>query len=201
MAERLAALRGLIADAVAAIDPGLPGLDRIRGFERTLVEAVATLAELRTALHTEPADRFIERLRTATLIEVTEASRYLGPYRVANLDQFFRDVREDLEETGGDVSEVLRRIRVAVENQAEVEEARPREAADDAVRVMSIHKAKGLDFRHGYLAQRHKGHGGGGGESARLGRGDDDAEYELFGAPTLGFDAAAEQRNGTSFAV
>jgi ATP-dependent helicase/nuclease subunit A len=191
--ELLEVVRRCVREAAARVDPTVPGLERITGWDLALAQAVGDLAELRQLLHEAPADVFIERLRMATLVEVTEAARYLGPYRVANLDQFFRDVREDLEQTGGDLPEVLRRIRQAVERHAEVEEARPREAADDAVRVMSIHKAKGLDFRHVYLAQLHKGHGGGPGADARPGRGDQESEYELFGAATLGFDEAAEQ--------
>jgi ATP-dependent helicase/nuclease subunit A len=192
-AEALARVRGIVAEAAAAVDPALPGLDRVAGWERSLADAVETLAALRKAAREEPADRFVERLRTATLVEVTEASRYLGAYRVANLDQFFRDVRSHLEETGGDVAELLRRVRRAVEQQAEMEEARPREAADDAVRVMSIHKAKGLDFPHVYLMQLHKGQARNGKDGTRVGRGADGEEYELFGARTLGFDTAGEQ--------
>lgn len=191
-ARQLAEARGCIEAATPAVDPEIPGLERIAGWEVLLHDAVGTLADLRRQLHTAPADVFIEALRTATLVEVTEAARYLGPYRVANLDQFFRDVRDDLEETGGDVSEVLRRIRLAVESQAEVEEARPREAADDAVRVMSIHKAKGLDFPHVYLPQLHKGSGGLP-TPTLLGRGAQQGEYKLFGLPTLGWGAAQEQ--------
>jgi len=191
--ERLAGLRATIEAAAARVPGDLPGLDRLAGWERSLIDAVGVLAALRHAAETEPADRFVERLRTATGVEAVEAARYLGPYRIANLDQFFRDVREDLEDTGGDVSEVLRRVRRAVDEQKAVEEARPRDAADDAVRVMSVHKSKGLDFHHVYLVQLHKGHGGERGVSARLGRGRDGPEYELFGAPTPGFDTAAEQ--------
>ncbi len=190
---RLEELRACIAEAAAAVAPETPGLGRIEGWEGLLWEGVEALAELRRRLHTEASDDFIEALRTRTLIEVTEAGRYLGPYRVANLDQFFRDVQSDLEETGGDVSEVLRRIRLAVENQAEVEEARPREAADDAVRIMSIHKAKGLDFDHVYLPQLHRG-AGGRSPQTRVGRGPQRGEYQLFGVPTLGFGEAEEQR-------
>jgi len=192
--ERLAALARSIRSAAEAVDPRLPGLDRVAGWEHSLEAAVATLARLRSACEAEASDRFVERLRTATGIEATEGSRFLGPYRAANLDQFFRDVRDDLEETGGDVPEVLRRVRRAVDDQAEAEEARPREAADDAVRVMSVHKAKGLDFRHVYFVQLHRRHGGSrGGTGTRLGRGDEAAEYALFGAASLGFDRAAEQ--------
>jgi len=187
----------IVAAAAAAVDPGLPGLDRLTGWPRSLAHAVATLATLRVAAERDASDAFVERLRMATGIELTEASRYLGVYRAANLDQFFRDLRDDLEDAGWDGSEVLRRVRHAVEQQAEVEEARPRDAADEAVRVMSIHKSKGLDFPHVYLLQLHKGSAGNATAGAAVGRGEDGDEYALFGARSLGFDTADEQRQLT----
>ena len=196
-ADALAPALAIVSEAAGALPAGIPGMDRLVGWERSLVHAIETLAQLRVAAERDASDVFVERLRTATGIELTEASRYLGVYRAANLDQFFRDLRDDLEETGGDISEVLRRVRVAVEEQAEVEEARPRDAADEAVRVMSIHKSKGLDFPHVYLVQLHKGQVGNRAVTAALGRGEDGEEYELFGARTLGFDTAEEQRRRT----
>ncbi|HKJ24771.1 MAG TPA: 3'-5' exonuclease, partial [Myxococcota bacterium] len=195
--EALAPTLEIVREAAAAVDPTIPGLDRLAGWERSLARAVETVAALRAAAERDPSDVFVERLRSATGIELTEASRYLGVYRAANLDQFFRDLRDDLEETGWDVSEVLRRVRRAVEEQAEVEEARPRDAADEAVRVMSIHKSKGLDFPHVYLLQLHKSSAGNRTAVAGVGRGEDGDEYQLFGARTLGFDTADEQRGLT----
>jgi ATP-dependent exoDNAse (exonuclease V) beta subunit len=191
--RRAVDLARCIDRAAVAVDPTLPGIDRVSGWERSLRAAVETLAALRAAFASEPADRFVERLRTATLVEASEAARFLGHYRAANLDRFFREVRGHLEETGGDVTEVLRRVRRAVDRREEMEEARPREAADDAVRIMSIHKAKGLDFTHVYFVQTHHGQGGGAVAPARLGRGEAGLEYALFGVATPGFDRAEER--------
>ena len=193
--ERLKVALSAVAEAVAAMDPEIPGLARIAGWEASLADAVETLARLRAAAEKDPSDVFVERLRLATGIELTEASRPLGAYRAANLDQFFRELRDDLEETGGDVSEVLRRMRHAVEHEDEAEEARPRDAAENAVRVMSIHKAKGLDFPHVYLLQLHKGRGRGRSSAATtVGLGAEADEYQLLGYRTLGYDRAEEQR-------
>ena len=70
----------------------------------------------------------------------------------ANLDRFFRDA------AGGDRGRAATaggaaRVAASVAEAREAEEGRPLAAAEDAVRVMTIHKAKGLDFDHVYLLQ------------------------------------------------
>ena len=131
----------------------------------TLLAAMEHLAVLRIAFESEAADVFIERLRRLFLPEALEAARYLGPYRLANLDRFFRQLSAALEEGGGDPTAILRALRRSVAESREAEEGRPKDGAEDAVQVMTIHGAKGLDFGHVYLLQLHKPPGGeGGGE-------------------------------------
>ena len=77
--------------------------------------------------------------------------------------------------------------------------------AEDAVQVMTIHKAKGLDFAHVYLAQLHKTSPPDRAPEIAAGRvrrsiedgdadaGDERIEYCLFGAPTPGFAAVREE--------
>ena len=52
---------------------------------------------------------------------------------------------------------LVRALRTAVAEQREGEEARPGDAGEEAVRILTIHKAKGLDFDHVYLLQTHHG--------------------------------------------
>ena len=87
---------------------------------------------------------------------MTEAARYLGPYRLANLDRFFRQLLAAMEDGGGDAAAVLRALRRSVAEAREAEEGRPQDGSEDAVQVMTIHGAKGLDFKHVYLVQLHK---------------------------------------------
>ncbi|HYX24291.1 MAG TPA: UvrD-helicase domain-containing protein [Thermoanaerobaculia bacterium] len=194
----LAALREAIEGAAGAmsreISREIPGLERVDGWERNLLAAVESLARLRRSFATEPADVFVERLRGLTLVEATEAARYLGPYRLANLERFFRQLLAAMEEGGGDVTAILRALRRSVAEARDAEEGRPTDGSEDAVSVLTIHGAKGLDFEHVYLLQLHKESPGDRGPRTEAGRVDGGFEYRLFGAPTLGFDRVEAER-------
>jgi ATP-dependent helicase/nuclease subunit A len=186
--EALAALRRAIEGAARVVPKDVPGIERVRGWERNLLAAVEHLAVLRLAFDSEPADVFVERLRRLTLIEATEAARYLGPYRLANLERFFRQLLSAIEESGGDATAILRALRRSVAEARDAEEGRPKDGAEDAVQVLTIHGAKGLDFEHVYLLQLHKSPPVDRGARTEAGRAGDGFEYRLFGVPTPGFD-------------
>ncbi len=193
-AEALGKLREAIDGAARAVQREVPGIERVRGWEKGLLAAVEHLAVLRRSFASEPADVFVERLRRLSLIEATEAARYLGPYRLANLDRFFRQLLAAIEDGGGDVTAILRALRRSVAEAREAEEGRPKDGAEDAVQVLTIHGVKGLDFEHVYLVQLHKQSPPerlGGTEAGRLAGG---FEVRLFGAPSLGFDQVAAAR-------
>jgi ATP-dependent helicase/nuclease subunit A len=199
--ERLTELRALIEEAAREVPRDVPGIDRVQGWERSLLAAVEALAALRESFACDPADVFVERMRRLTLVEATEAARYLGPYRLANLDRFFRQLLSAIEDGGGDVSAILRALRKSVAEAREAEEGRPQDGSEDAVHVLTIHGAKGLDFRHVYLMQLHKtSMGENGGSKTEVSRidlpfgGGTVYEYRLFGAPTLGYDRVEAER-------
>ncbi len=179
---------GRAVPASAALDPVLA-----QAWPATLCAAVETLARLRESFETEPADHFVEKLRTLSLLEVSEGRRYLGAYRVANLDRYFRTLVRDLGAGTGDVAHVLRRLRQRVRDAEEAEESRIAESQRDAVSVLTIHQAKGLDFDHVYLAQLYKGSRRADVPSVAAIRIGDVLEYVLFRAPTPGWFHSAER--------
>lgn len=190
----LAAIREAVEGAAGAVPVKVPGIERVAGWELNLLAAVESLALLRRSFATETADVFVERLRGLTLVEATEAARYLGPYRLANLERFFRQLLATMEEGGGDVTAILRALRRSVSEAREAEEGRPTDGSEDAVAVLTIHGAKGLDFEHVYLVQLHKAPPGDRGPRTEAGRTEAGFEYRLFGAPTLGFDRVEAER-------
>jgi ATP-dependent helicase/nuclease subunit A len=154
---RLREIAAVAARATADLD--VPGLASLAGWEANLLHALEVLVALRRSWLGEPIDRFIEKLRVLPLLEATEAARYPGAFRLANLARFFRELAASLE--ADDVATVLRTLRRDAASGAESYQGRPRDPAEDAVQVMTIHGAKGLDFAHVYVLQLHKGSGAG----------------------------------------
>ena len=184
-------LREVVFEVASSIPTEIPGIERVAGWEFSLMAALENLAVLRRSIHIDPADRFIELLRHRFLTDVTEAARYLGHYRLANLDSFFRRLERSLEEQSGDVQAVLRTLRRSVSEVEEAEQALPEGATDSGVQVMTIHKAKGLEFEHVYLAQLHARGRSSVTPSIQVDRRwlpGETPQFSLFGAPTLGFD-------------
>jgi ATP-dependent helicase/nuclease subunit A len=190
--NRLPELRRAVAEAARRTPRDVPGLERIPSWPEAATRALEHLVVLRESYHREPADRFLERLRSTFLQEVLESGRYLGRHRLANLDRFFRQLHETLSE-GGDIPGLLRLLRRSVAEAQDAEEARPPNAENDAVQVLTIHGAKGLDFQHVYLLQLHKQPPPQDFDlRPQLKRRSDGSEYRIFGAATLGFDAVQE---------
>jgi ATP-dependent helicase/nuclease subunit A len=206
--DSIAPALAAIERAAARVDATLPGLDRLPLWVASACEAVRTLGELRAAVRERPADEFVELARCRTGIEGSESARFLGRFRQANLERFFDELHEALEGARGDLAAVARQIRVRIAEGRDAEEGRPKEVGSDAVQVMTIHGAKGLEFRCVHLGQLHKRLGGKNSRGSlaadvdgyRDAEGRERLAYSLFGAPTLDFAAVEERRKRTETA-
>lgn len=160
----LGELDTVIQAAAGAVPAGVPGIDRVRGWTTLLAEGVRRVAELRWWLEREPFPAWLERVRQVTWLEAGEAVRFLGRFRLANLDALFRELERQVEEAGGDRRAVLQALRRALAAEERRTTRQPGRGALDGVQVMTIHAAKGLDFDHVYLVEAHRGSRRGGGE-------------------------------------
>ncbi len=193
--EPLERAQAALARGVAAMPKGVPGLADVAGFEGVAARFLDALHALRRAAREAPPERFVEALRAALPLEAMESGRYLGAHRVASLERFLRELVPALEEHGGSAAAVAARLRRDGSLEREIHEGRPRALVDDAVHVMTVHKAKGLDFGHVYLLQTHKGTGGRRVGETRVSWHDGRPELELFGNPSAGLVDAHEARD------
>ncbi|MED5262808.1 MAG: UvrD-helicase domain-containing protein [Myxococcota bacterium] len=186
--EVLVELHSMVRDVaaeVASLEGEIDGLDRVRGWEANLGSLLETVAVLRQSYERDAADVFIERLRALTLFEVVESGRYLGSYRSANLERFFREFVAEWVQ-GADPQSILKRLRSDVSEGRDAEEAPPQGAGIDAVRIMTIHKAKGLDFEHVYVAQLSKESGSNQRDPVEVLGAPDALEFAFLEGTTLG---------------
>jgi ATP-dependent helicase/nuclease subunit A len=191
----IAAVKRCVDQAEASTPGDVPGGGSLPHWPVALKGAVELIAELRRSLREDAPDEFVENLRTRWLAEVTGAARYLGRFRRARLDRFFADLENTLVAGDGGDAALARFLRRAVEEGRESRLPLPPDLEADAVHVMTIHRAKGLDFEHVYVAQIHKGgRGGGRRETAGLIDVDGSTEYHLFDWTTAGFVAGEWQQ-------
>ncbi len=183
-----------VASDLAGRSAEVPGLERVLGWEENLIGLLGRLGPLRQLADEGPVDHFVEALRSSVALEASESFRHLGPHRLGSLDRVFRDLADALESTAGSAAAVLSFLRRAGGSDREHREGRPRSFEADAVHVLTIHKSKGLGFRHVYVLQTHKGGGRDPSVRTSLVRRGDQLEGWYFGAATPGMVAADEER-------
>lgn len=185
----LDSVRESIRSVVQSLDrQGDALLAKIPGWGLSLEHACEVIHRARKSFQGESADRALDVLRRGLLVEGTEAGRFLGAHRLANLERFFRRILELLLESGGGPQAVLRELRAGMAGLREEESGAPGDEGLDAVRVMTIHKAKGLEFDHVYLVDlHHESRGGHESERSSVDRlPDGRVESVLFGVPSPG---------------
>jgi ATP-dependent helicase/nuclease subunit A len=147
----IAGLHECIARAAPAVADLLEEAAGTLNWPLLLHAAVDDLGELRRLARTASTAEFFHALRSQTRLEWLEARRYLGEYRLANLQSFFDALQHRSAELDGDLGALLRELSRDLENEREQREAKPLREARDAVQLMTIHQAKGLDFPRVFL--------------------------------------------------
>ncbi len=194
-----------LAEVLAAVErvsesvpQEVPGLDRIAGWHRSLGFAAQVLSRLRRSLREEPFDDFIEEMRSLSMLEATEAARYLGAFRVANIARFYRQLRAAYLEVEGDLHELARILRRQVAEGRDAAEAKPGIGIEDAVQVMTVHKAKGLEFETVFLPGLHRESKGRPGKPVEMERVDSSSgerwEWTALGVATPGYGEVRRRR-------
>jgi ATP-dependent helicase/nuclease subunit A len=151
------------------------------------VYIIYTLFELRSDFTELSTDMFFNKLRRRTLIEVIESSAYQGAYRIANLERFFQELQSEVEKDSGQWGRVLEYLRRAIQQALDQKEARPQEAADNSVQLMTIHKSKGLDFSHVYLMEFAKSEPSSSLKGTYILKEENKTAYSLLGVATLDY--------------
>jgi ATP-dependent helicase/nuclease subunit A len=192
--ERLEAARAAARAAAADLPPDVPEASALTGWPRALDDFLCALHELRGAYERDTSERFVERLRERVLLEASEAGRHLGGHRALNLDRFFRDLVLALDEAAGSAASVVAFLRRAGSVAREHNEGRPRAASGDAVHVLTIHRAKGLDWEHVYLLGSDRGQRGDDPKRTAVVRRAGDLGFVLFGWPEPGLPVLAAER-------
>jgi ATP-dependent helicase/nuclease subunit A len=187
----LEAARAASSRAAAAMPPDVGAL---HDWPCALDAFLVALHALRGAHRTATSERFVEQLRERVLLEATEAGRHLGEHRVANLDRFFRDLVLALDAAAGSAAAVVAFLRRAGSVAREHNEGRPRAVGADAVHVLSIHRAKGLDWDHVYLLGTDRGHARDDPRRTAIVRRGAELGFVLFGWPEPGLPLLAAER-------
>jgi ATP-dependent helicase/nuclease subunit A len=122
--------------AAAEVDPGrFPGVGR----------ALALVQSFRAAMRGKAPDEIIRAALGTTPLLVLHAALFEGAQRVANLRKLVARA-EDLARRGLSLEESLRALEEEFQGQREEGESPLADETVDAIHILSVHKAKGLEY-------------------------------------------------------
>lgn len=133
--------------------PPVPGIERLANWPTRLSRIVEGFVVLASELDHGDLFGVLSRLRHLTAQESVESARYLGDWRVANLEKFWTRLEGLITNEGLDRHGLLATLKKDISpTEAEPSKMASR-ATKSAVQVMTMHGSKGLEFPHVYLAQ------------------------------------------------
>ena len=153
------------------------------GWTARLRSVLQSVGRLRAAQEELDASAFVRAIEDEFLPAEIEAARFLGQHRLANVQRLLGKLRESLQRSLHP-RQVLRELRRAVEGVLDEEEGVPGDDAQDAVRLLTIHKSKGLTLTQVYLPNLRQGSANRNGDETKAGRWNGRVEARLFGWPS-----------------
>ncbi|MFT7626235.1 MAG: ATP-dependent helicase/nuclease subunit A, partial [Myxococcota bacterium] len=152
-------------DAVRAAEALAP--DRARDLRRVGV-LVQTLEGLRVGLLDGPIDLWLEELLTRLPIPDLHATQYLGERKAANVLRVLESFCEAAVLGAVPLREWLEDVAQRLVGRQDESESALADETTDAVRVMSIHASKGLQFAHVFVPRLDWRKGGGANDEISL---------------------------------
>lgn len=111
-----------------------------------IARTLEKLRELRDAIRSLPADRAVQVILHETDLVELNAAAYEGAQRVANLFKIADRVAQRARDEHLSLEETVRGLEAEFEEENTDPESPLADEALDAVRVLTVHKAKGLEF-------------------------------------------------------
>lgn len=113
-----------------------PALSTATTTLRTIIDEIARL----------PAEDALEYALRASGLSAIEAAGWEGAQRIANLEALVQRVSTWVREGDHDLASAVKRLERESANQSDAEESPLADDRSDAVRLLSIHKSKGLEW-------------------------------------------------------